>query len=167
MTFATMIETPLGSFRVEADDHAVTKAEFNAPPITVGSTNRVLDQLRAELSEYFAGRRNEFTIALNPSGTDFQKRVWNELLRIPFGETICYHELAMRIGKPTADRAVAQANGANPLCILIPCHRVIAKDGRLGGYSSGLERKRFLLGLEQGQMIDSKGFNLEVQECSC
>jgi methylated-DNA-[protein]-cysteine S-methyltransferase len=167
MAFATMIQTPIGPFRVEADDHGVTRAEFNVPPIAAGATNRILDQLRAELAEYFAGQRTEFTVALNPSGTEFQKRVWNELLRIPFGETICYHELAMRIGKPTADRAVAQANGANPLCILIPCHRVIAKDGRMGGYSAGLERKRFLLGLEQGQMVDSKGFTLEVQECSC
>jgi methylated-DNA-[protein]-cysteine S-methyltransferase len=167
MAFATMIETPIGSLRAEADDHAVTMAQFNAAAVAASATNRILDQLRAELSEYFAGQRNEFSVALNPSGTDFQKRVWNELVRIPFGKTISYHELAERIGKPTADRAVAQANGANPICILVPCHRVIGKDGRLAGYSAGLERKRFLLGLEQGQMIDSRNFSLEGQECSC
>jgi len=162
-----MIETPLGALRAEADDHGVTVLQFNAPPISTNATNRVLDQLRAELSEYFSGQRAEFTVAVNPAGTEFQKRVWNELVRIPFGKTISYHELAERIGKPTAGRAVAQANGANPICILVPCHRVIGKDGRLTGYSAGLERKRFLLGLEQGQTIDSASFTLEVQECSC
>jgi methylated-DNA-[protein]-cysteine S-methyltransferase len=167
MIFATTIETPLGLLRAEADEKAVTVLQFDPPAAGEEKPNAVLKKLRAELNEYFAGRRDDFSVALSPAGTDFQKRVWSELQRIPHGTTISYHELAERIGKPTADRAVAQANGANPICILIPCHRVIGKDGRLAGYSAGIERKRFLLGLEQGDSIDTKDFSLEVLECSC
>jgi len=188
MAFAALIETPLGPLRAEADDKSLTVLRFDSDgrtPRAAGSrpaqsgphfasdspnsaSNPILEKLRAELAEYFAGNRNDFTVELNPTaGTDFQKRVWSELCRIPHGQTISYEELAHRIGKPTARRAVAQANGANPIVILIPCHRVIAKSGRLGGYSSGLERKRFLLGLEHGDAIDTKDFTLQVEECSC
>jgi O-6-methylguanine DNA methyltransferase len=161
MAFATLIETPLGPLRAEADERGVNLLEFDSAFIASSASNPILEKLRAELAEYFAGKRNDFTVELNPTaGTDFQKRVWSELCRIPHGKTISYEELAQRIGKPTAQRAVAQANGANPIVILIPCHRVIAKSGRLGGYSSGLERKRFLLGLEHGDAIDTKDFTL-------
>ena len=167
MAFATLIETPLGPVRAEADDRGLIALEFDKASISPSATNPILEKLRAQLAEYFAGKRHDFTVELSPAGTDFQKRVWTELCRIPHGHTISYEELAHRIGKPTAQRAVAQANGANPICILIPCHRVIAKNGRLGGYSSGIERKRFLLGLERGETIDTKDFSLQVQECSC
>src|SRR4051812_4823719 len=167
MAFATLIETPLGPLHAEADDRGVTVLQFDSAPVAQPTSNPALEKLRAELAEYFAGKRNAFTIELTPAGTDFQKRVWSELRRIPHSKTISYEELAHRIGKPTAHRAVAQANGANPICILIPCHRVIAKNGRLGGYSSGFERKRFLLGLERGEAIDTKDFSLQVEECSC
>ena len=167
MAFVTTIETPLGVMRAEADENALVLLEFDAAPVGESTSNAILEKIRAELTEYFAGKRNDFTVEMSPAGTEFQKRVWAELRRIPHGKTISYEELAHRIGKPTAQRAVAQANGANPICILIPCHRVIAKNGRLGGYSSGLERKRFLLGLERGEAIDTKDFSLQVQECSC
>ena len=167
MAFVTTIETPLGVMRAEADENTLAVLGFDAAPVSQPSSNSILEKLRAELTEYFAGKRNDFTVEMSPAGTEFQKRVWAELRRIPHGKTISYEELAHRIGKPTAQRAVAQANGANPICILIPCHRVIAKNGRLGGYSSGLERKRFLLGLERGEAIDTKDFSLQVQECSC
>lgn len=149
MSYATLIETPIGALRAEADDHSITLLQFDGPSGAASPTNDILEKLRAELAQYFDGCRVHFTVPVNAPGTTFQQRVWEELVQIPFGKTICYHELASRIGKPTADRAVAQANGANPICILIPCHRVVSKDGRLGGYSAGLERKRFLLGLEQ------------------
>lgn len=167
MAFVTTIETPLGRLHAEADEKAVTVLQFDAAPIGQATSNPVLEKLCSELAEYFAGKRNDFTVEMTPAGTEFQKRVWSELRRIAHGKTISYEELAHRIGKPTAHRAVAQANGANPICILIPCHRVIAKNGRLGGYSAGLERKRFLLGLERGEAIDTKDFSLQVQECSC
>src|SRR5438477_29048 len=128
MAFAALIETPLGPVRAEADERAITALHFDsAQAVDTAASNPILERLRAELAEYFAGKRNNFTVDLSPAGTEFQKRVWTELCRIPHGKTISYEELAHRIGKPTAQRAVAQANGANPICILIPCHRVIAK----------------------------------------
>ena len=107
-----------------------------------------LTRAREELAEYFAGRRREFTVALAPRGTPFQQKVWQELRAIPFGQTIPYDELARRIGRPTAQRAVARANSTNRIAILIPCHRVIGKDGSLTGYAGGVWRKRLLLELE-------------------
>ncbi|HYI11089.1 MAG TPA: methylated-DNA--[protein]-cysteine S-methyltransferase [Thermoanaerobaculia bacterium] len=104
--------------------------------------------LATELTEYFAGKRKMFTIPLAPRGTPFQLAVWNELLRIPYGSTISYAELARRIGKPSAVRAVGAANGANPIPVIIPCHRVIGANGTLTGYGGGLERKQWLLALE-------------------
>lgn len=105
-------------------------------------------EARRQLDEYFEGQRRTFHLPLCPEGTDFQKKVWQVLCRIPYGQLISYRELAARVGSPRAFQAVGQANGHNPLPILIPCHRVIAADGTLGGYSGGLERKRFLLHLE-------------------
>jgi O-6-methylguanine DNA methyltransferase len=127
MAFAAAIETPLGILRAEADEKSLLSLQFDADTVGQPASNSILEKLRAELAEYFAGKRNDFTIEMTPTGTEFQKRVWAELRRIAHGKTISYEELAHRIGKPTAHRAVAQANGANPICILIPCHRVIAK----------------------------------------
>jgi methylated-DNA-[protein]-cysteine S-methyltransferase len=165
MAFTSIIETPMGPLLAEADDLGITALSFDAQAADP-QPNLMLDQLRRELHEYFAGHRSGFSVPLSLQGTDFQKRVWAELQKIPRGKTICYAELARRIGKPSAQRAVAQANGANPICILIPCHRVIAKTGKLGGYSAGVERKRFLLGLEMGESIDTNNLRLEVEECS-
>jgi len=108
----------------------------------------VVDQLR----EYFAGKRTTFDLALIPQGTEFQVKVWNELRRIPYGETISYKQLAERIGKPKAVRAVGAANGANPIPIVIPCHRVIGNDGSLTGFGGGLPLKKRLLELESRQL---------------
>lgn len=101
-----------------------------------------------QLDEYFAGERREFRLLLAPGGTAFQRRVWAALCEIPFGETASYGDVARRIGAPRAVRGVGGANGRNPIAVVIPCHRVIASDGTLGGYGGGLERKRFLLDLE-------------------
>jgi len=108
-----------------------------------------LAKVRTEIAEYFAGTRREFTGPLAPAGTPFQERVWSALRRIPYGETWSYEALAEAIDQPTAMRAVAAANGMNRLAILIPCHRVIGKDGSLTGYGGGLWRKRLLLELER------------------
>lgn len=112
-----------------------------------------LDRLRAELEEYFEGRRKEFQIPLHLVGTPFQIRVWQALLQIPYGTTITYAQQARMIGKPVAVRAVAAANGRNRLPILVPCHRVIGADGSLTGYSGGIERKAELLRLERRFML--------------
>jgi len=110
-----------------------------------------LDEAVRQLRAYFAGALREFDLAVAPEGTPFQKRVWQELLRIPYGSTISYGELARRIGKPNASRAVGLANGANPISIVIPCHRVIGSNGKLTGYGGGLDKKEWLLALERGQ----------------
>ena len=121
----------------------------------------LLERLRLELSEYFQGTRREFTLPLAARGTPFQDKVWQELRRIPYAQTVAYDELARRVGQPTAQRAVARANAMNHIAILIPCHRVIGKDGTLTGYGGGLWRKRLLLGLERtGSLPGSeKGFS--------
>ena len=106
--------------------------------------------LRSQLDEYFAGRRTAFDVPLTMIGSAFQRRVWSELRKIPYGESISYGELARRIGIPSASRAVGTANGLNPIAVIVPCHRVIGADGSLTGYGGGLERKRFLLDLEAG-----------------
>lgn len=101
-----------------------------------------------QLGAYFEAKLQTFTVPLAPEGTNFQMRVWEELRHIPYGRTLSYHELAQRVGEPNASRAVGQANGANPIAILIPCHRVIAADRSLGGYAGGRDRKEALLRLE-------------------
>jgi AraC family transcriptional regulator of adaptative response/methylated-DNA-[protein]-cysteine methyltransferase len=108
-----------------------------------------LRQLRAELTDYFAARRREFTVPLVYPGTEFEQRVWNQLLAIPCGETRSYQDLARTLGQPGASRAVGRANGMNRIAILIPCHRVVNQNGELGGYGGGLWRKRILLELEK------------------
>ena len=108
----------------------------------------ILAEAAAQLDDYFARRLRRFDLPLMPIGTEFQRRVWDELRRIPYGQTISYKELALRIGNPKAVRAVASANRANPISIIIPCHRVIGSNGRLVGYSGGLDKKETLLQLE-------------------
>lgn len=130
-------------------DTQVAKIEARVGPIGAGA-HPLLDQLRAELDEYFEGQRRDFTMPLVYPGSPFQLKVWNALRAIPFGETISYEELARRVGSPAGQRAAGHANGQNPLAIVIPCHRVINKDGKLGGYGGGLWRKQLLLGLERG-----------------
>lgn len=159
------IETPLGSMFAGAVDDGVCFLEFadrrgfegqlaalrsrRAGAIMPG-THAHLRRLRAELEEYFAGRRRRFSVPLVDPGTPFQRKVWDELRSIPYGETRSYQEIARAIGVPRAVRAVGRANGQNPIAILQPCHRVVNKDGRLGGYGGGLRRKEFLLRLERG-----------------
>ena len=153
MPHATLIiESPVGPLLLAADEAGITECRFDAAPAPAtgtGSAKEHVDALAAELAAYFAGERRDFTTPLSPRGTEFQLRVWRELLRIPFGETISYGELARRIGDPGAARAVGAANGANPISIVVPCHRVIDSAGRLHGYGGGLDRKAKLLNHER------------------
>ena len=139
---------------LEFRDREVLEAQVARVRARVGPTgsgsHHLLDQLQLELEEFFDGSRREFTVPLVYPGTPFQRRVWNALREIPFGETISYEELAHRVGSPSGQRAVGHANGQNPIAIVIPCHRVVNKDGKLGGYGGGLWRKSLLLGLERG-----------------
>ena len=118
-------------------------------------TSPVIEKASSELDEYFAGKRKAFDIPLLFTGTEFQKAVWQALLDIPYGNTISYKEQAMRIGKPTAIRAVANANGANPISLFAPCHRVVGSDNSLTGYGGGIKIKEYLLNLENQHRDDA------------
>ncbi|HEY4245077.1 MAG TPA: methylated-DNA--[protein]-cysteine S-methyltransferase [Kofleriaceae bacterium] len=111
---------------------------------------KLLARAATQMAEYFAGKRTEFDLPMSPRGTDFQRRVWAQLAKIPFGVTWSYGEVAARIGRPAASRAVGAANGQNPLAILLPCHRVIGSNGSLTGYGGGLPLKKWLLAHERG-----------------
>ena len=152
-------ECPLGLLSIAATSTGIAAIEFGEMDFTAiakkmklqlvyGSTP-LLEKCIAQLNEYFAGKRRNFSLPLYLVGTDFQQKVWKTLMTIPYGTTICYKEEAQRAGNEKAIRAVAQANGANPIPIIIPCHRVINANGTLGGYSSGIDKKQFLLDLEQ------------------
>ena len=141
-----VIFTPMGPLTLFAQENCLAALVFG----DFGGYDHLplFEEARRQLEEFFAGSRQNFDRPLNPGGTDFQRRVWRTLLDIPYGTAISYRELARRADCPRGYQAVGQANGRNPLPILIPCHRVIGADGTLGGYSGGLDRKRFLLDLE-------------------
>jgi methylated-DNA-[protein]-cysteine S-methyltransferase len=148
-------DSPIGPLLIAGDDQAVHLIAFprnGKPRRPESGWTESISGPRAEavrqLREYFAGRRQEFDLPLAPEGTDFQHKVWRKLQEIPFGETISYGELARRVGNPKASRAVGSANGKNRIPIVIPCHRVIAGDGGLGGFGGGLSVKEKLLALE-------------------
>lgn len=172
-----LLETPLGPMTAGATDEGICLLEFedgkaapgeapedgpdgrheaagahpDGPAAShAGQAARHLSALRTQLGEYFAGARRDFDLPLALAGTDFQQRVWRQLQRVPFGETITYDELAQRAGSPGASRAAGQANGNNPVAIVVPCHRVIRASGETGGYAGGPDRKRRLLELEAG-----------------
>ena len=132
-------------------DHVDKRLKRELKADFVEGTSPLIEQAERELDEYFDARRREFTVPLLFTGTDFQKKVWNELLNVPYGETISYAQLSERIGMPKAVRAVANVNGANAMSIFAPCHRVIGSDHSLTGYGGGLNAKRFLLELESSE----------------
>lgn len=154
------IDSPLGSLAVFLDvggpSLALVGLAFSNPGESDLTDNRclpraardLLETLESQLADYFSGSMREFDVAMRPRGTKFQLAVWSQLTQIPIGETISYGKLALRVGQPGGAQAVGQANKRNPIPILIPCHRVIAADGSIGGYAGGLERKEFLLDLE-------------------
>jgi methylated-DNA-[protein]-cysteine S-methyltransferase len=145
-----VLDSPIGPLSIETDEQGrLTQIHFVEDRQSCLSEDRqagspVLHQLR----EYFAGTRRMFEVELAFRGTPFQVAVWEELCRIPYGDTITYAELARRVGRPSAVRAVGAANGANPIPVIVPCHRVIGANGTLTGYGGGIERKQFLLALE-------------------
>jgi methylated-DNA-[protein]-cysteine S-methyltransferase len=152
----SVFESPFGGIIVAGDDRGLAFLDFrrgrNAPRPREDWTEEarlpLFRDVRKQVSEYFARRRETFDLPLAPRGTPFQKRVWEELTRVPYGTTVTYTELARRAGKPLAIRAAGAANGRNPISIVIPCHRVVGKNGNLTGYGGGLEVKRALLLLE-------------------
>jgi methylated-DNA-[protein]-cysteine S-methyltransferase len=148
------VYAPFGELMLLADGESITELHLDAAevlPVPRAEWRKgapVLQRARAQLEAYFAGELRDFDLPLALRGTEFQRRVWSALCEIPYGTAISYAELARRVGSPRGFRAVGQANGANPVGIIVPCHRVIASDTKLGGYSGGLDRKRWLLAHE-------------------
>lgn len=150
----TYYKSPIGIIRIESSEKGISGLVFvdkaEGEELRAGETNF---QCIIQLEEYFKLKREIFDLQLDVNGTDFQKRVWNELLKIPFGKTISYKELSKRLGDIKAIRAVAAANGANPVSIIVPCHRVIGTNGSLTGYAGGLWRKSWLLEHESRELL--------------
>ena len=160
--FYSRMKSPVGPLLlgVSGSELVVLAFDQNLPerlagrPVNWQESPEATEPIRQQLEEYFAGRRRDFTIPLDLRGTDFQKRCWQELLHIPFGETRSYAEIAQAVGSPNAYRAVGQANHYNPIAIVVPCHRVLAAGRELGGYGGGLATKAFLLRLEGAEFRD-------------
>lgn len=148
----TTMDSPIGELLIRSRDGAITAIEFSpfaVPADGHDDAEPVLQAARDQLQGYFDGTRTEFDLPMEASGTEFQRRVWQALRTIPYGKTTSYGEVAASLGlKPGASRAVGTANGANPIPIMVPCHRVIGADGSLTGYGGGLDRKQILLRLE-------------------
>ena len=139
------ISSPLGIIKIEGDEKGVAVISVLSEGKLSTTIPNQLQEAVLQLQEYFEGKRQDFTFKLNPKGTDFQQKVWQELRNIPFGRTISYLDLSKKLGDVKAIRAAASANGKNPLWIVVPCHRVIGTDGSLTGYAGGLWRKKWLL----------------------
>ena len=158
-TFFTYLDTPVGMLMLAGcEDHGLRHIVFQSgkgpggPEPHWKENDAPFARVIQQLGEYFSGRRTTFDLKLHPKGTDFQKAVWKALEAIPYGTTCTYGDIAARIGRPTAVRAVGLANGRNPLPIVVPCHRVIGKDGTLTGYGGGLPVKQALLELERAHV---------------
>jgi methylated-DNA-[protein]-cysteine S-methyltransferase len=156
MTHYTIIDSPIGKLTLTAERNALTAVLFARTDGTAtldaawqhDDAHPVLAKARIQLGEYFAGKRTRFNLPLEPAGTAFQRAVWDALLDVPFGATSTYGALAAQVGRPKAARAVGGAVGDNPIAVVIPCHRIIGKDGSLTGFGGGLPRKTILLQLE-------------------
>ena len=147
----TYYKTPIGTAKIIGDDSGIQSISVLDDDVKNSNTiPKCLQKCVTQLDEYFSGSRKEFNLKLNPQGTEFQKKVWVELLGISFGKSRTYLEQSKSFGDPKAIRAVASANGKNPIMIVIPCHRVIGSDGSLTGYASGIWRKKWLLEHESG-----------------
>jgi methylated-DNA-[protein]-cysteine S-methyltransferase len=146
LLYTKTVSSPIGYLILESSDSSLCSIRFSDNPSS-DSANfpEILIKTEKQLSEYFSGIRFKFDLNLEPEGTEFQKKVWNHLLTIPFGEKTTYNEIALRFGSPTYRRAVGLANGKNPIPIIIPCHRVVGSSGKLVGYAGGLEIKKKLL----------------------
>lgn len=148
----TIYISPFGKLSIQTSSVGITSVCFTNEQLDDDRPNEgpdpLLDQCTTELDEYFSGSRKEFTVPLDAAGTDFQKQVWDELKKIPFGHATSYQKIASNLGDPNKIRAVGNANGKNPIAIIVPCHRVIGADGKLVGYAGGLDKKRQLLRFE-------------------
>lgn len=164
MTSTTTVDSPIGLLQLTAEDGALTRVFMDAQRYAPGPAQSqawrddrsALAGVTEQLVAYFAGELIEFDVALRPAGTGFQRAVWAALQAVPYGETCSYGAIATQVGSPSASRAVGQANGRNPIAVIIPCHRVIGSSGSLTGYGGGLDRKQWLLAHER-KVLEGRG----------
>ena len=157
---SAVLHTPIGFLEIRAENDAVTVISFHdedSDIMPLHPENPFLEKVATQIEAYFSGERLTFDFPLSPTGTEFQQRVWKELLRISFGATASYLEMAIRLGDEKCIRAAASANGRNPIGLVIPCHRVIGADGKLVGYAGGLWRKKWLLQHEAAHTAPAPG----------
>lgn len=149
--YITYLRSPIGEIKITADEDFINSIlfVFDDTEMHEENPNSVLKECKAQLSQYFSGKRNEFDIPIKQAGTEFQQKVWKELLKIPYGRTVSYNFIAKSLGDKKSIRAVGAANGKNQISIIVPCHRVIGSDGNLTGYAGGLWRKKWLLNHEK------------------
>lgn len=143
--FEAYYKSPIGNLRIISNERDIIKIEFSDEYFKMKMIPIQIQNCISQLDEYFNGERQKFTVGINPAGTEFQSKVWNLLLKIPFGKTISYLDQSKQFGDEKAIRAIASANGKNPIPIIIPCHRVIGNNGKLTGYAGGLLKKQWLL----------------------
>lgn len=149
--YITYLRSPIGEIKITADEDFINSIlfVFDDTEMHEENPNSVLKECKAQLSQYFSGKRNEFDIPIKQAGTEFQQKVWKELLKIPYGRTVSYNFIAKSLGDKKSIRAVGAANGKNQISIIVPCHRVIGSEGSLTGYAGGLWRKKWLLNHEK------------------
>lgn len=149
--FIGYLKSPIGRIKITADENSINSILFVFPDTELEeeNLNAVIVQCKKELSEYFIGKRKEFEVSIDQEGTEFRQRVWDELIKIPYGETTSYNFVAESLGDKKSIRAVGAANGKNKISIIVPCHRVIGSDGSLTGYAGGMWRKKWLLDHEK------------------
>ncbi|MGD1848552.1 MAG: methylated-DNA--[protein]-cysteine S-methyltransferase [Salibacteraceae bacterium] len=150
-----LMESPLGTLALKANDDGLMEVLFSKETPDSGNVPKLLENPVEQLRAYFSGQRKHFDLALNPQGTDFQKRVWKRLEEIPYGHTASYLDIARQLGDEKATRAVGAANGKNPIAVVVPCHRVVGSDRSLTGYAGGIQNKKWLLELEHGGVQSS------------
>lgn len=143
--FEAYYKSPIGNLRIVSNERDIIRIDFTKDFFKMNMIPVQIKNCITQLDEYFEGKRKKFTVGINPIGTEFQGKVWYELTKIPYGKTISYLEQAKQLGDEKAIRAIAHANGQNPIPIIIPCHRVVGSDGKLTGYAGGLLKKQWLL----------------------
>lgn len=149
MYYYDFLESPMGLIKITASESALVSLSLITQADIIATPNIITDLCKTQLNEYFMNQRREFTLPLELNGTKFQKSVWNELLKIPYGKTASYKDVAVSLGNPNASRAVGGAVNKNPLFIVVPCHRVIGSNGALVGFALGIDKKTYLLDIEK------------------
>ncbi len=149
MYYYDFLESPMGLIKITASESALVSLSLITQADIIATPNIITDLCKTQLNEYFMNQRREFTLPLEFNGTKFQKSVWNELLKIPYGKTASYKDVAVSLGNPNASRAVGGAVNKNPLFIIVPCHRVIGSNGALVGFALGIDKKTYLLDIEK------------------